>query len=53
MADKWLNDYIEIELQKAEYNEQCKRGEYVLNELMKPTQEGDLEDCVEDGFNIY
>ena len=49
MADRWFNEYIEKELYKAE----VKKGEYVLNELIKPTREGDLEDCFEDGFNIY
>ena len=46
MADKWLNDYIEIELQRADR----KEAKYILKELMKPTREGDLKDTLEDGF---
>ena len=45
MADRWFDEYIEIELQKYEKT--------LYQRLMKPTQEGDLESCVEDGFNVF
>jgi len=48
MADKWLDNFVEIELQKADRRE----VKYILKELMKPTREGDY-DSIEDGFNIY
>ncbi len=28
-------------------------GRWNINDLMKPTQEGDLESSVEDGFNVF
>ena len=49
MADRWFNEFIEIELYKAEE----QKGKYVLDKLMNPTQGKDLEDSIEDGFNIF
>jgi len=48
MVDRWLDDYIDEELKKADRRE----VKYILKELIKPTREGDY-DSIEDGFNIY
>ena len=59
MADRWLEDYIEIELQKADR----KEVKYLLKDLMKPTQEHPMVSMnhgirgdygfVEDGGNVF
>ena len=46
MADRWLNDYIEIELKKAD------EKETLYQRLMKPTLEGDYG-FMEDGGNVF